>query len=205
MTKQLDIYFLRHTEPLIDAGICYGQLDCDVSESYVEQFLKIKQFFLTTNIDVIYSSPLLRCAKLAEDLASTRSELSINYLGALKEIHFGDWEGMKWDDIPRANIDEWNKNRLHFKFPNGESPWEFTQRVLAAYSTLLNASQFLQKEKTVIVVVAHAGVIRALLANILSLTFTQSLNISLDKPSISYCSFNNGELDCYDINIPIMA
>ncbi|WP_413700409.1 alpha-ribazole phosphatase family protein [Psychromonas sp. KJ10-10] len=204
MTKHLDIYFLRHTEPLIDAGICYGQLDCDVNEDYAEQLLKIKKFFQTKSIDAIYSSPLLRCAKLAEDLAVIKNGLAVRYLASLKEINFGDWEGMKWDDIPRIEIDKWNNNRLHFKFPNGESPREFTQRVLVAYSGLQPTSHSLQRKKTVIVVVAHAGVIRTLLANILALTFDQSLNISLDKPSISCCSFKDNELDCYDINIPLV-
>jgi alpha-ribazole phosphatase len=203
MIKQVDIYFLRHTEPLIEAGTCYGQLDCDVTGDYCQQLAKINKYFKEIDIDVIYSSPLLRCAKLAEDIAKTKKMLPVNYLDALKEIHFGDWEGQKWDDIPRHKIDEWNNNRLHFEFPNGESPWKFTQRVLGAYSKIMIDLQCLDSQKTTLLVVIHAGVIRTMLANILSLTVSESLNIHLDKPSISLCSFKNEQLDSYQVNFEI--
>ena len=203
MNQHVDIYFIRHSEPLIEAGTCYGQLDCDVNADYENQLAKVNHYFQDIEIDAIYSSPLQRCAKLAEDIAESQGDVSVNYLDSLKEIHFGDWEGVKWDDIPRASIDEWNNNRLHFKFPNGESPWEFIQRVLKAYSTLQGDSRYSQTGSNTLLVVTHAGVIRTLLASILSLTFAQSLNISLDKPSICHCSFNNDELESYVLNLTL--
>ena len=174
MTNKLDIYFVRHTEPLIEAGTCYGQLDCAVTDDYAHQLKKISHYFKDKNITAIYSSPLQRCAKLAEDLAYHKNLSPVIYKDDLKELHFGDWEGVKWDDIPRNKIDEWNNNRLHFQFPNGESPDNFIQRVLAVYAAIHSPKNQHQEKSRVVLVIAHAGVIRTVLANVFALSFTDS-------------------------------
>lgn len=178
----MNLYFVRHTEPLIEAGVCYGQLDCALDDSYQAQFEKIRDYFADKPIDAVHSSPLLRCAQLAEDLAHQHPVEKVNYHDDFKEINFGDWEGVAWDDIGMSEIDKWNRDRLHFKFPNGESPSLFMQRVLREYATLVvNTSP----SKDCIVIIAHAGVIRTILAKVLSLSFSEQINLALDKASIS--------------------
>lgn len=182
MNNTLEIYLIRHTEPLIEAGTCYGQLDCMVNDDYAEQLAKISAYFNNKAISAIYTSPLQRCALLAEDLAEQHHVSDLIYKDALKEIHFGDWEGVKWDDIGRSKIEQWNENRLHFEFPNGESPWSFRQRVLKEYAALQSVPIM---EDKAIIVVAHAGVIRTILSQVLNLSFSDSLNLPVDKASIS--------------------
>jgi alpha-ribazole phosphatase len=201
MNNQVDIYFIRHTEPLIEVGTCYGQLDCKVKGDYESELSKINLYFKDKEINTIYSSPLKRCAKLAEDIAQVNSISPVIYEKGFKEINFGDWEGVKWDDIPRLDIDEWNNNRLHFQFPNGETPWIFGQRVLEAYLPLQRVNRKVQVKKRTLLVITHAGVIRTILAKILCLSFSDSLNIRVDKPSVSLCSFNNGVFKSYLSNI----
>lgn len=184
MNPTLTIYLIRHTEPLISTGICYGQLDCSVTEDYVKQFANISHYFNDKKIDAIYSSPLYRCALLAEDLAKQHFHCSVIYRDAFKEINFGDWEGQKWNDIGREKIEQWNENRLHFQFPNGETPFIFIQRVLKEYASLQSLNNQTQENKT-IVLVTHAGVLRTILGDIMDLTFTETLNLKIDKASIS--------------------
>jgi len=184
MNYQLNLFLIRHTEPLIAPGVCYGQLDCDVADDYASQLSKIEAYFKDKKIHGIYSSPLRRCAQLAEDLAK-QLDSTVIYKTAFKEIHFGEWEGKNWDDIGRAQIDAWNDNRLHFQFPGGESPHLFIQRVLHEYALLQSEHlKHLSADKT-LVLVAHAGVIRTILADILNLPFSDSLNLAVDKASIS--------------------
>jgi alpha-ribazole phosphatase len=201
MNNQLDIYLIRHTEPLIEVGTCYGQFDCGVKGDYVNELSKINHYFKGKEINAIYSSPLQRCAKLAEDIAQANNVSPVIYKEGFKEISFGDWEGLKWDDIPRREIDQWNNNRLHFQFPNGETPWIFVQRVLEAYLPLQLDNRTLQVKKRTLLIIAHAGVIRTILAKILCLSFSDSLNVRVDKPSVSLCSFNNGVFKYHLSNI----
>lgn len=183
MTHNVALYLIRHTEPLIETGTCYGQLDCAVTDDYPSQSSNILAYFNNKTISTIYSSPLRRCAQLAEDLADQHSATEVIYEDAFKEINFGDWEGMKWDDIGRAQIELWNENRLHFEFPNGECPDLFRRRVLSTYARLQSSSQ--SAADSAIVLVTHAGVIRTILSEILNLSFSDSLNLPVEKASIS--------------------
>jgi len=198
MSPTLDLYLIRHTEPLIEAGTCYGQLDCSVTDDYRLQSSKIFTYFNNKTINTIYSSPLYRCALLAKDLARSHTSSKVIYRNAFKEIHFGDWEGQKWDDIGREKVEQWNEDRLYFQFPNGESPWSFRLRVLQEYTALQSAPQ---SEDRAIIVVAHAGVIRTILAQVLNLSFSDSLNLPIDKASISLISSKNSIENVSFINL----
>lgn len=197
--KTLNVYFIRHTEPLIDSGTCYGQLDCTVANDYEDQLEKISDYFNTIAISTIYSSPLQRCALLAQDLATKHIKSTVNYKDALKEINFGNWEGVKWDDIARSSIDEWNENRLHFQFPNGETPTLFYQRVLRAWHKLLSVHIDKPMDESIIIV-THAGVIRTILAELTALPLAESFMLKIDKASISQFVFHNSFSECVFIN-----
>jgi alpha-ribazole phosphatase len=199
VNNTLDIYLIRHTQPLIELGTCYGQLDCDVTADYVKQFEKISTYFKNKKINAIYSSPLLRCAKLAEDIASLHTPLSVIYKEDLKEINFGEWEGVKWDDIPCEKIDEWNSNRLDFQFPNGETPAFFHARVTRSLCELTNENQDNNTERK-IVVVAHAGVIRSILCHYLHIPLAHSTQLSIDYASVSKISLMQNFSKCHFFN-----
>lgn len=192
MSYKLELYLIRHSEPLIEAGVCYGQLDCLLSDDYALQLANISAYFKGQKISAIYSSPLLRCAQLAEDLAKKYTHSEVFYKEAFKEINFGDWEGEKWDDIGKVKIEQWNENRLHFRFPGGESPYLFIQRVLKGYRDLLSVDKKQKTAHKTIILITHAGVIRTLLAEILHLSFTDSLNLPVDKASISLITLKKG-------------
>ena len=60
------IYLIRHTKPLIEKGLSYGQLDIEVTESFPEEEEIIKN--VLPAIEQVQSSPLIRCHKLANHL-----------------------------------------------------------------------------------------------------------------------------------------
>ena len=63
-----EVYLIRHTTPLIKAGLCYGSSDIDVEDSFVEEAEGIKTVLKEFYPDVVVSSPLIRCMKLANHL-----------------------------------------------------------------------------------------------------------------------------------------
>jgi len=199
MNQQLDVYLIRHTKPLVESGTCYGQLDCDVAEGYVEQLSIIKDYLHDKKITAIYSSPLRRCSLLAEDLARDYISNPVIYQEGLKEIDFGEWEGIQWNVIPRDKIDEWNTNRLNFQFPNGETPLKFHHRVLKTWSDNI-ALPSCSDEPKVILVVAHAGVIRSILCHCLHIPFQHSTQLNIDYGGISLLKVHSHGVDCRMIN-----
>ena len=61
----MEIYLIRHTTPLIEKGICYGQTDLDITESFEEEVSMIHPHLPSSNIkgtfcDVNLSSTMFR-------------------------------------------------------------------------------------------------------------------------------------------------
>lgn len=199
MNQQLDIYLIRHTKPSIESGTCYGQLDCDVADNYATQRQKISDYFNDKKISAIYSSPLRRCALLAEDLAQQYLSKSVIYQDGLKEINFGEWEGIKWDDIARDKIDQWNNDRLNFQFPRGETPLQFHSRIVKTWSKYIALAKCIESPQAILVV-AHAGVIRSILCHCLHIPLQHSTQLNIDYASISLLKVHPHGVDCHLLN-----
>lgn len=64
----MDVYLIRHTEVAVGRHIAYGQSDVGLADTYDEQRDRLKAH-LPGDPAAIFSSPLSRCRRLAEDLA----------------------------------------------------------------------------------------------------------------------------------------
>ncbi|CAM4292018.1 histidine phosphatase family protein [Flavobacterium terrigena] len=148
----MEIYLVRHTEPVTPKGICYGQADVDIKEPYLEIFQEIKAQLPTDAI--VYSSPLLRCKKMAEFFTD-----NIIFDKRLMEMNFGNWELKAWNDIPLEEINPWMDNFVTVSVPNGESFKGLHQRVGEFYTELL------QKNADKIILFCHDGAIRSILSH----------------------------------------
>ena len=115
----------------------------------------------------IISSPLSRCLKFTEALADTMSiEFSVE--DNLKEIGFGSWEGRTPEDIKNNEGDALENFLLDpvNNRPQGAEPLdEFADRVWTVYESI--AEQYRGQH---VLVVAHAGVIRAITSKILGMS-----------------------------------
>jgi alpha-ribazole phosphatase len=154
-SSEMSIYLIRHTTPLIDKGICYGQSDIDVTESFDAEAAIIKDVIPAT-IEAVYTSPLRRCRTLADYLFPATV---ITNEHDLKEIHCGEWELQHWDHIPRAVIDPWMNDFVHVCIPGGESYVQLHERVVNCFSRIAASGR-------PSAIVAHGGVIRSILAHI---------------------------------------
>ena len=164
------LYLIRHTTPDIAPGICYGQLDIGVNANFAEEAARTLGWL--PRPELIVTSPLIRAAQLAEYLAhSHRCELRCD--DRLREKHFGAWEGKAWDNIARPELDAWAADFMGYAPSGGESAQQVLRR---AHDFLQNASSL---SASCVALVAHAGVIRAMLANLggLPLPATQRWDI----------------------------
>lgn len=171
----MDLYLVRHTTPRVPAGVCYGRTDLDVHDDFAEQLASIQQKLAGIQPVACYSSPLLRCRKLAAALGFGEPQ----HDDRLQELHFGDWEMQPWDDIPRATFDHWSENFVERAPPSGETFHSLHQRAHAFYQECAS------KHVGPVVLVTHAGVIRALLAHALRLPLGNVPGLHLDYGSVS--------------------
>lgn len=153
------IHFIRHTRPLIDAGICYGQADIPLAPSYLHDRIQLSQKILN-HYDAVYSSPLTRCQILAKSLGHQNIILDDRLL----EYNFGDWELQAWSELKCQNAQQWFDDYVSTTPPNGESLIEMNARVTSFIFELFANQKFYRNSN--IAVVTHAGVLR-LLVNIL--------------------------------------
>ncbi len=164
----MEIYLIRHTTPNIGKGICYGQSDLGVTSSFDTEVAQIHTQIPIQEISTVYSSPLQRCKLLANTFSKP-----VICDNRLKELNFGDWELQAWDDIPKEQLQPWMNDFVNVTVPNGESYIMLQQRILEFYASLDLSS----KEK--IIVVSHAGPLRALLAHLQNITLKDSFNIKI--------------------------
>lgn len=144
----MEIYLVRHIEPVIEKGICYGQLDVAIPSTYKAQHQQIINK-LPHDFDAVFSSPLSRCKQLAEQFSET-----IIYDNRLMEVNFGEWEGQKWDDINQKEITHWMENYITLAPPRGESLTDLLNR----FSDFI--TEIKTKNYNKILIVTHAGIIR---------------------------------------------
>lgn len=141
------LHLIRHPKPVVEPGICYGQLD--LAAENIETTAAALRALLPAGLPV-WSSPLRRCRMLAVELQSQPV-----FDERLVEMNFGDWEGRPWDAIPRAELDAWAADVAGYAPPGGESPHQLQQRALGFVASLSVPEAAL---------VTHAGIIRVLLA-----------------------------------------
>lgn len=117
--------------------------------------------------DHIVSSPLLRCLKFSEALADSMS-IPFTVNDNLKEIGFGTWEGRTPEDIKTHEgdaLERFLQDPVNNRPQGAEALDEFTNRVWAVYEEI--AEQYRGQQ---ILIVAHAGVVRAITSKILGMS-----------------------------------
>ncbi|MBS2097318.1 alpha-ribazole phosphatase [Carboxylicivirga linearis] len=175
-----EILLIRHTTPEVEKGICYGQLDLDVTANFEQEASEIAQSINGFNPDVIFSSPLQRCRKLANHLFPNHS---IDIDERIIEMNFGQWEGQKWEGIERFTIEQWSNNFLNQSPPNGEKFSELLARTNNFFEFLENSN------KKYLAVVTHSGVIRSALHKYLAIPPNNIFNLDLHYGCIIKITF----------------
>ncbi|WP_051078331.1 histidine phosphatase family protein [Leeia oryzae] len=150
----MQVILLRHSPCPEGDRRCYGRLDIAPDLPGMQTALPALHAALPEAYDV-WSSPAQRCQQLA-------AQLSPVYLTStcLQELDFGVWEGMPWDEVPRAELDAWAQDIWHFCPGGGESASQLQTR----WQTFVDG---LQSERLARpqVIVTHAGVIRMALSD----------------------------------------
>ena len=120
---------------LVKPGLCYGRLDLPLRAKADRDIAAVVVRLGNFTPDSIRTSPALRCRLLADAIAAARGGAVVED-ARLAELDFGEWEGMAWDDVPRAALDRWAADLTGFAPPGGESGAALVARCRAAYAAL---------------------------------------------------------------------
>jgi alpha-ribazole phosphatase len=134
----------------------------------------------------IVSSTMLRCRHFAEALGERRG-IPVATDERLREVGFGDWEGLTRDQVMARDAVEYHAFYLDpvNNRPRGAEPLDlFAARVVAAVDDLL--SRYAGRH---LLVVAHAGVIRAALGHVLEAPARRWYRIRVDNGGLSRLRF----------------
>ena len=176
----MDLTFLRHTQPKVDAGVCYGRTNLELAESFAEEAAQV--VMQLPAVDLIVSSPLQRCLRLAEYIAEQRN-LSLKVEDRFQEMDFGAWEGKPWKDISKEELDLWAGDFLNARPHGGESVAMLRARTHEALAAWRQPEQH-------ILVVTHLGVIKTALAKG---TATEDFAINVSFGGIIACPPAHGD------------
>lgn len=173
------IDLIRHGEPV--GGKRYrGQIDDPLSDKGWQQMKDAVARHQPW--DQIVSSPLVRCADFATFL-STQHNIPMELDERLMEIRWGEWEGKRPSEInhkdPHKVIKHW-RNPLQKPPKDSESVVDFQKRIIQAWIAL--EQKYRQQH---ILVVCHAGVIRAVLTHVLQTPPEHMFRIHVTNASIT--------------------
>lgn len=161
MSEYTLVDLLRHGEP--QGGKRYrGQIDDPLSDAgWAQMWAAVGD---AAPWQQIRTSPLARCQAFAAALAE-RHQLPLSVDARLMEIGFGAWEGQTAEQLRARDPDQLRRfyhDPVTQRPPGAEPLAAFQARVIEGFQQL--AADFAGQR---ILVVCHAGVIRALLAHIL--------------------------------------
>ena len=150
------LVFIRHGETEMAGRFC-GHCNPDLNLAGELQAARAAEEVAQLGIQRIYSSDLLRASRTAAAIGR-RIGVDVEFQDNLREISFGLWEGLSWQEIenryPNESAD-WLREFPLQSAPAGEQYAAFTARVEAAVAPLLLATQTLNTA-----VVSHRGVMR---------------------------------------------
>lgn len=166
-----EICLVRHGH--IDTGGTkryIGWTDLPLDKMGIKQAEQLSEFFKAFPMQHTFTSPLSRCIQTAQIISK-------NYtcIEDFREINMGKWENVPMAEIracyPEA-FEERGYDIEHFTPPEGESFKELSKRVMKAFNDITG------NYDGKVLIVAHAGVNRVILRELLGIDFRDIFSIS---------------------------
>jgi len=133
------------------------------------------------DVDVIYASDLDRAVQTAQVIAG-RHGLPVRVDQRLREMSFGDWEGLSYAEIRAGwpdGLNAWVNDSLSAAPPGGETLAEVAARMQSFLDDVI------VRGGRAILVVSHGGPLRVLLCLALGLDVQAHWRFRIDTASVS--------------------
>ena len=187
LQRPTELLLVRHGETEQNKNyIIQGHTDTDLNAQGIKKAAATAEFLKDFDYHHIYSSDLRRAKKTADFIAN-HLNLEINESEKIREINFGNWEGLNLEEIsdkfPEA-LKAWKEDPLTNGPPGGENITQFAARINMFFNELLEIHQ---GEK--IIVVTHGGVIKMYLREVLEVNADSFEVFQIDNTSLTELKF----------------
>ena len=156
------LILVRHAHTEMAGSFC-GQIDPPLSAKGLAQLPELSEKLKGHLFSHVFSSDLTRARQTAGAIAS-RHSVPVQWLRSLREIAFGDWEGLDWNQVTAQDplaAQQWLDRYPSIPAPGGEGLEPFRKRVREAMDSIAD-----QVHGGCAVVVTHGGVIRTFSGNL---------------------------------------
>ncbi|MBC7333975.1 MAG: alpha-ribazole phosphatase [Actinobacteria bacterium] len=156
------LFLIRHGQTIWNAeGKYQGDVDVELTNFGIKQAKLMAKYLSRVHFSSIYSSPLRRALDTARIIAKGRKR-EVIIRENLKELNFGKWEGLKFDEISKfygSEYKKWLDNPFKNTPPGGESFSSLTERSSKEIHRIIDENE----DGSNVAVVTHGGVITSLL------------------------------------------
>jgi alpha-ribazole phosphatase len=184
------LYLVRHgATELNEKQVYQGWTDVDLSAAGKAQCESARQKLRGVGFDVVVSSPLQRAVKSAQLISGAARDLIVT-CEAFKEICFGVWEGLSYQEAERLDPREWRSwcaDWRNYAPPRGESFGGFYQRVRRGWEELA----LVDCEQTILLV-GHAGPLRVIAGILLNMRSEDYWRLSFECGCYSLFESDHG-------------
>jgi broad specificity phosphatase PhoE len=177
-------FFVRHGQTDYNAqGWVQGHIDIPLNELGRWQAEQVGERLKSYEIGGIISSDLARASETARAIAAHHSAQTLLTTELLREINYGAFEGMQFPEIESTYPEEylqWREGEIDYTPPGAESIYEQRARARKALMWVQDHCPDCD-----VAVVAHGGILRSLIANLLDLGIEQQNRLHFDNTSLS--------------------
>ena len=187
MTK---VIFIRHGQTEWNVtGRYQGQSDVQLTAEGRKQAEQLAADFPVDKVDAVYASDLQRAMVTAETIAQ-KFGLSVQAEPAFREVSFGKWEGLTYQQI----VAEWEEGMTNFfqhpdilEIPGGETFPAVQKRATDKLQELVK-----KHDGQTIVVVAHGAVLRTMLTAALHMPLQYLWSIRQFNTAVNIVRYDEG-------------
>lgn len=166
-----------------------GHIDSSISEEGKEQIDKITNYLKDFDIDKIYTTTSSRTKDTVKKLSKLKS-IEIIEKESLKEISFGDFERLTFDEIKNKYPKEFQdmiEKGYEYKYPNGESLIDSYNRVCIELDNIIS-----NNDDRTILICSHGGTIRNIITYLISNSYKYHWNFKIDNGSVTILEIQDG-------------
>lgn len=187
----MKIFLVRHTESEGNLKKVYaGSTDYVLTEHGEQQIIEVMMKLLHKISPIstysLYSSPLQRCTKLADEIERMLQTSKI-IDSRLSETNFGIFEDKTYEELTQMYpdiLESWIQDSIHFQIPNGESLKTCFDRVSSFCKDLINRNEDA-------VIVSHGGIIKLIILALLDLELKEFWKFYTSNGCVIELSYND--------------
>lgn len=185
------LWLMRHAEvERRYQSIFGGRIDMALSPRGHEQAAALAAYIKGRPFAALYASPMQRVQQTLAPVLN--GNLKITVLSELREVDFGDWTGLSWEEVQAKfgiSAFSWLQQLESDAIPNAESAESLRRRLEPCLEDILKKHQGEQ-----VAILCHGGVIRMLLAILLKRPFSAMAPFEIEYASLTKVRYGPGRV-----------